>query len=95
MRQTSLDGTETDSVRPPPPLTDRQREVLRYMRLKEKPVRPIEIGAIMHAGRADLVLVAHYFSSDGVDALKRLERRGLVEKLARGQWVAKIRSEDW
>ena len=50
-----LDGTETDDVRPPAPLTDRQREILRYMRLKETPVRPLEIGAIMHAGREHLL----------------------------------------
>jgi predicted transcriptional regulator of viral defense system len=38
---------------------------------------------------------ARHVSSDGVDALKRLERRGLVERVARGHWRAVSVSEAW
>ena len=88
MRQLGLDGRETEHpVVHPRPLTERQRELVLWMRLRGV-VRPIEVGAIMHAGR-DVPLrrgAERHPSSDGVDALKRLEARGLVERVARGQW---------
>lgn len=65
-------------------------------------VRPIEVGSIMHAGRpdpCDRPLVGRgccrYASSDGFDALRRLERRGLVERVRRGQWRLRVVDDDW
>jgi predicted transcriptional regulator of viral defense system len=44
---------------------------------------PLRLGAERHV------------SSDGADALKRLERRGLVERVSRGHWRAVSVSEAW
>lgn len=94
--QLTLDGREVERPRRPRPLSHRQRELLRYIR-QHGVVRPVEIGLLMHAGRPSpsSVLDRRYASSDGWDALRRLERRGLVERQARGQWVALISGEGW
>lgn len=105
--QLGLDGTEVaHPVRTGHPLTARQRGLLIFIRSQDS-VRPLEVGMIMHQGREvpcvmtldfrrGRVSCCEYASSDGVDALKRLERRGLVERRARGQWAAKRpASEAW
>jgi hypothetical protein len=97
--QLTFDGREVD-VRTPRALTDRQRELLRFIR-ERGVVRPIEVGKLMHAGRptrcyrCEHFVDCPYVSSDGCDALRRLERRGLVARRARGQWVAVISGEGW
>lgn len=92
--QLGLDGAETvHPVRHPRPLTDRQREVVAYMHMVGV-VRPREIGILMHAGRPTFTDMRHA-SSDGVDALKRLARRGLVERVARGKWQLTEHDERW
>lgn len=89
VRQLGLDGRETEHpITRPRPLSDRQRELLRYMRGRDV-VRPVEIG--QKFGSAP----RRHASSDGVDALKRLEARGLVERVARGQWRATAIVEVW
>lgn len=95
MKQLGLDGRETaHPPRAPRPLTDRQRELVVWLRLRGT-VRPVEVGRLMHAGRTTPARrgAERHVSSDGVDALKRLEARGLVERVARGQW--RLRVTDW
>lgn len=92
--QLGLDGRETPyPARSSRPLTQRQREVLAYVRACF-PVRPLDVGILMHVGRARpcrycTIVDVHceHASSDGHDALRRLERRGLVERERRGSWV--------
>jgi hypothetical protein len=51
MRQLTLDGREVDHpLRVGQPLSDRQREILRFVRARGV-VRSYEVGAMMHAGR--------------------------------------------
>jgi hypothetical protein len=96
MNQLGFDGSETPhpvrhkSAR----LTDRQREVIAYMRAQGI-VAPREIGVLMHAGRTSIAGKLHYASSDGYDALRRLERRGLVCRLQRGAWALVQHDERW
>lgn len=95
MSQLGLDGHEQPHpVRAPKPLTDRQRELVRYMR-EHGVVRPREIGVLMHAGRRSIASKLQHASSDGCDALRRLERRGLVERVERGRWRLVERDETW
>jgi hypothetical protein len=94
--QLGLDGRETaHPVTRPRPLTERQRELVRYIRLHDV-VRPIDVGRLMHDGRTTPLRrgAERHASSDGVDALKRLEARGLVERVERGKWRARI-TEGW
>jgi hypothetical protein len=86
--QLGLDGAETPyPTRMPRPLSERQRELVAWMRAVGD-VRPLDVGQLMHAGRTTPLRLgaARHVSSDGVDALRRLERRGLVERVARGRW---------
>lgn len=104
--QLALDGTEVPyPMRPPTPLSERQRQILAFIRLHGV-VRPVEIGMLMHQGRERPCVVlldfrrmrvgcCRHASSDGVDALRRLERRGLVRHIARGQWVPERHEEGW
>lgn len=99
--QLTVDGREVDaSVAPVLALNDRQREVLRYVRAKGE-VRSYEIGVMMHAGREGgcrhvgysdgpgwHLACCRYACDDGLEALHRLERRGLVFRVARGRWRA-------
>jgi hypothetical protein len=104
--QLGLDGSETPHpVRAPHALTDRQRALLVYIRAHES-VRPLEVGVFMHQGRPEPCVVlldfrrmrvgcCRYASSDGVDALIRLARRGLVVRVRRGVWQAVTATESW
>jgi hypothetical protein len=100
--QIGLDGHETPHpVRRPTPLSRRQREVLAYVRVTY-PVRPLDVGKLMHAGRdrpcrecTRMGLHCRHASSDGYDALRRLERRGLVVRERRGFWCPTVAVEDW
>jgi hypothetical protein len=97
MSQLGLDGTGTTyPVRKMRPLSDRQRELVAYMR-HEGDVRPVDVGKMMRAGRETPVRRGgeRHASSDGVDALRRLERRGLVERVARARWRAVEHDEEW
>lgn len=95
MSQLGLDGTETTHpVTRPQRLTERQRELVAYMRARGV-VRPREIGVLMHAGRTTIASKLQHASSDGYDALRRLERRGLVEHVARGAWKLIEHDESW
>lgn len=93
--QLGFDGSETTHpVRRPRRLTDRQRELVSYMRARGV-VSPREVGVLMHAGRTTIASKLRYASSDGYDALRRLERRGLVERIARGRWHLIEHDERW
>lgn len=102
MNQLGLDGRETPHpVRTPRPLSRRQREVLAYVRATF-PVRPLDVGRMMHAGRerpcsecTKRGLHCRHASSDGYDALRRLERRGLVVRESRGLWDPATVAEWW
>lgn len=97
MTQLGLDGREqSHPVRAPRPLSTRQRELVRYMR-EHGVVRPREIGLLMRAGRPTPVRRGgeRHISSDGVDALQRLAKRGLAERVERGRWQLVERGESW
>jgi len=82
--QLTLDGKFVELIRVTP-LTDRQRELLRYIRAAEDGVRTGEIAPLM-AARS---------SSAAVGALRRLQRRGLVERIGHGHWRATSADESW
>jgi hypothetical protein len=91
-------------LRRQPPLTQRQREVVKLMRLAQdlgETVRPLHVGRLMHAVRpfhvtpGDYGPCCRYASSDGCDALRRLERRGLVAHVSRGAWELVRHQESW
>jgi hypothetical protein len=96
MSQLGLDGHETTHpVRAPRPLTARQRELVAYMR-GHVYVRPIDVGRLMRGGRVSPTRDNNrHVSSDGVDALRRLQRRGLVERVERGRWMLVEHDEAW
>ena len=87
--------------RPKPALNGAQRAILRVIEA-EGTIRPVEAGVIVHAHRdqpcrlagaagADRykgggVACCAYASSDGVEALKRLAKRGLVERQGKGRY---------
>jgi hypothetical protein len=107
MNQLGLDGAETPYPVPAArPLSERQRQVVLYMRAHDGPVRPLEVGMLMHAGREQPCMVlldfrrnrvgcCRHASSDGADALHRLERRGLVVRQGRGAWTLATHTEAW
>ena len=97
MSQLGLDGAETPyPTTRPRPLSARQRELVAYMR-QHGDVRPIDVGALMRNGRETPVRRGgeRHVSSDGVDALRRLARRGLVERVERGRWRIVEHDEAW
>ena len=86
--QLALDGAHTTHPTPRPrALTQRQRAVVSLLRA-HRHVRPFEVGMLMRSLRATPPRrgAQRHISSDGFDALRRLERRGLVEHVARGRW---------
>jgi transposase len=97
--QLTLDGREVDHpVRIGNPLSERQREILRFVRARGV-VRTYEVGTMMHAGREGACRhpfpegrwhlgCCPYAPSDGCDAMNRLLARGLVERVGRGRWRA-------
>ena len=99
-RQLTLDGREVEHpVRFGTPLSERQREILRFIRSRRE-VRSYEVGAMMHAGReagctkrfpddgVKRLPCCPYASADGTDVLNRLRNRGLVERIGWGRWRA-------
>jgi transposase len=97
--QLTLDGREVDHpVRIGQPLSERQREILRFVRARDV-VRTYEVGTMMHAGREGGCArgfpdgqwhlgCCPYAPNDGCDAMNRLLARGLVERVGRGRWRA-------
>ena len=79
------------------PLTHGQLDVIAYLRLHGT-IRPGQAGTIVHLHRVSdrrfcqpptkgRITCCEYASSDGVEALKRLASRGLVEKVSDGLYV--------
>jgi hypothetical protein len=72
------------------PFTPVQREILRL--LAERDITSSEAGRIVHAHRSPpCSRCAHscgFVASDGGDALKRLQGRGLVRRVRAGVWTA-------
>lgn len=95
MRQLTFDGRDVEHPPRVRALTQRQREILGYVRAVGE-VRPLDIGRMMRLGRETPERRGHerHVSSDGVDALQRLERRGLVYRAARGRWSPVVERED-
>lgn len=94
--QLSFDGgeiEETAVVRRHAHLTDVQKAILRLARERGK-VSPLEAGRLVHGARYGICArklredgrCCPWASSDGVDALKRLQARGFLEHTARGVW---------
>jgi hypothetical protein len=104
--QLGLDGVETPyPPRTPRRLSDRQRELVAYIGEREL-VTPTEVGVLMHQGRERRCVVlldfrrgrvgcCRFASSDGCDALRRLAKRGLVERVSRGKWRLIRHDEAW
>lgn len=75
-------------------LTAAQRLILQEIALTGR-IRPVDAGKIIHSFRDDHRSVdadnpygcCRWASGDGVDALKRLARRGFVRHKKRGCWV--------
>jgi hypothetical protein len=94
-------------TRPKPSLNGAQRAILRVIE-SEGTIRPVEAGVVVHAHRSQPCRLAGaagadrykgggkaccaYASSDGVEALKRLRARGLVERKGKGQYGAVSRA---
>lgn len=66
-------------LRKPRRLTERQRNLVRYMRFWV---------AMKHNGAAFPTREASLYYADPAGALRRLEALGLVARVARGKWVA-------
>ena len=106
MTQLGLDGSEsTHPVRKVRPLSARQRELVAYMR-QHGDVSPTDVGVLMHQGRERPCVIrldfrrgrtscCKFASSDGSDALRRLARRGIVERVKRGRWRLVEHDESW
>lgn len=98
--QLALDGVAGATAGPPADgsgLTATQREILRVVRV-EGFIRPVTAGRLVHAARmfggANPCRTdrpqdegcCQYASTDGVEALKRLVRRGLLVRAERGRY---------
>ena len=83
----------------PAPLSGSQRAILRTIRALGE-LRSSEAGLMMHGARGwcapfhapyaptpDRLGCCEYGATDGAAAMRRLERRGLVERVGRGRWV--------
>lgn len=88
-RQITLDGSEVAVVnaRRQPRLTGTQLEIMRLLR-EQGHIRSVEAGAIVHHNH-DPQWSRKYWSTDGLEALKRLANRGLVQRDPdkRGRWL--------
>lgn len=89
--------------RPGAPLTGLQREILRELAARGE-ITTVAAGTLVHRarraqgghcgiggrdGRYSGAGCCAYAAADGLEALKRLERRGLVAHPQRGRWVAR------
>lgn len=99
--QLALDGAEVTSAPRARGLTDRQRDVLRFVRVHGV-ITATQAGRIMHASRdvgickgVQVGRCCGYASTDGSAALQRLARRGLVVRTRRGVYVARVHDEQW
>ena len=95
--QLTIDGREVEHPPPrgPSTRTPAQRELVRLLRLGS--LRTVEAGLVVHAHREDgCARKPHhgplarsccvYCSSDGLAAMRRLERRGLAKRVRKGIW---------
>lgn len=93
MSQLNFDGKEVPVLRRPksnPPLTPAQREILRFAG-KNRGIRSVQAGEIVHSmdrRRDAQIHRRRYASADGLEAMKRLMKRGLVyrDPEVRGLW---------
>lgn len=99
MAQLTLDGGEENPAgavgRKAASFSRAQREILRLAR-ENGGIKPYEAGEIVHAHRSPPCRRCAsgdcpYTSSDGVDALKRLAKRNVVERAAHGWYVLPTR----
>jgi hypothetical protein len=100
--QLTVDGSEVPFsvsrlVSRKTPLSHGQEEAVAFMRMHPC-VNPTQIGVIVHANRLHggcrlrgnaraSERCCEYATSDGVEMLKRLMNRGLVEKISKGTYV--------
>lgn len=87
--QLTFDGGEV-AVGSTSPLSPVQREIVALMR-NYGVITSTAAGRIVHAHREDgcqgcRMDRCKYAASDGGDALRRLQERGMVRKVARGSW---------
>ncbi len=96
--QLRLDGSEVPHetvAQQREQLTDAQRMILRKIG-EDGGIRPVDAGRILHSNRADDRhrnpdpgrACCKWASADGVDALKRLGRRGYIRHRRRGWWIS-------
>jgi hypothetical protein len=105
--QLTIDGGEVpafgDETGRHAPLSRRQRGIVVHLR-EHGTIDTIDAGRIMHAGRDGGVCpiarltgeyagegCCRYCSSDGAAALVRLARRGIVQRVAVGDWRPIVR----
>jgi hypothetical protein len=74
------------------PFTEAQMEILRL--IAHHDITSTDAGRILHAYRDNACKhcqagTCPYAASDGGDALKRLQKRGFVRRLAPGLWTAR------
>lgn len=103
MGQLTLDGREVEEVRDrrrTPRLTGAQATVMRHV-AEHGSIRTTEAGVILHKSRARCagagqrwtgfkgggVACCPYAAADGLELLKRLAGRGLLERVGRGVWA--------
>ncbi len=93
--QLTIDGRAVPVVCPLPPrgapLSPAQRAILQHI-VRQGSIRSVEAGIILlEHSRGSRRLVEsrrQYVSSDGGEAMRRLERRGLVRRgVTRGEWI--------
>lgn len=77
------------------PLSDSQHAILRECR-RLGTIRPVQAGAIVHGGRTQFgcnnektggIGCCQYASKDGLDAIKRLMARGILEQVSEGLYA--------
>jgi len=94
--QLTLDGREVPAEglrtrKGQHPLTAPQRAVLAYLRDHDS-IRCVDAGVILYEFTEPTERAREmrrkYASADGLELLKRLEKRGLVRRKSRGVWVS-------